>query len=187
MTRLFWLLALALASAPRLTAQTVIRPAPPLDSARAAVRDALVLLSDSLGTIDAAAARLQRDYQEATATSLLFRARMIREACTRAVGMVPLTRARVLATLVSESQRVKHRRELLSALDQLKTALNHCESEFDKMSRPGQAEIVRGYGNDRAVRVQGALRSYGRTLHEFYGVMGIRVTPVGADTKPASG
>jgi hypothetical protein len=185
--RLFWLLALALASAPRLAAQTVIRPAPPLDSARAAVRDALLLLSDSLGTIDAAAARLQRDYREASGASLLFRARMMHEACTRSAGMVPLTREKVLATKVSESQRIKHRGELVSALDQLKTALNRCESQFAQMSQPGQSETVRGYGNDRATRVQGALRNYERTLHEFFGVMGIRVVPVGADTRPASG
>ena len=185
--RLFWLLALVLSSAPRLAAQTVIRPTPPLDSARAAVRDALLLLSDSLGTIDAAAARLQRDYREASGASLLFRARMMHEACTRSAGMVPPTRERVLATKVSESQRIKHRQELVSALGQLKTALNQCESQFAKMSQPGQSETVRGYGNDRAIRVQGALRNYERTLHEFFGVMGIRVVPVGADTRPASG
>jgi len=185
--RLLWLSALVLLSAPRLAAQTVIHPAPPLDSARAALRDALVLLSDSLGTIDAAAARLQRDYREASGPSLLSRARTMHEACTRSIGMVPPTRDRVLATKVSESQRIKHQRELVSALDQLKTALNHCESEFAKMSQPGQSEIVRGYGNDRATKVQDALRSYERTLREFFGVMGIRVIPPGAETKPSSG
>jgi hypothetical protein len=185
--RLVWLFALALASALQLSAQTVIRPAPPLDSARAAVRDALVLLSDSLGTIDAAAARLQRDYREASGASLLFRARMMHEACTRSIGMVPPTRERVLATKVSQNQRLKHQRQLVGALDQLKTALNRCESEFAKMSQPGQSETVRGYGNAGATRVQDALRAYDRTLHDFYGVMGIRVVPVGADTRPASG
>jgi hypothetical protein len=170
-----------------LAAQTVIRPAPPLDSARVAVRDALVQLSDSLGTIDAAAARLQRDYQQASGASLLFRARMMREACSRSAGIVPSTRARVLATNVAEPQRVHHRSNLLSALDQLKVDLGRCESEFAKMSQEGQSETVRGYGNDRAVRVQGALRRYERTLHEFYGVMGIRVVPAGAEARQASG
>jgi hypothetical protein len=182
-----WLLLLVMAGAPRLAAQTVIRPAPPLDSARAAVRDALLLLSDSLSTVDAAAARLQRDYQQSSGASLLFRARMVREACTRSNGMVPVTRERVLATKVSESQRLRHRRDLVTALDQLKAALSRCESEFSRMSQPGQSEVVRGYGNDRATRVLGELRKYERTLHEFFGVMGIRVTPVGADTRPASG
>jgi hypothetical protein len=170
-----------------LSAQTVIRPAPPLDSARVAVRDALVQLSDSLETIDAAAARLQRDYQQASGASLLFRARMVLEACNRSASIVPSTRARVVATKLSEPQRVHHRTNLLSALDQLKTDLGRCESEFAKMSQAGQSETVRGYGNDRAVRVQGALRRYERTLREFYGAMGIRVIPSGAHTRPTSG
>jgi|tagenome__1003787_1003787.scaffolds.fasta_scaffold20886785_1 hypothetical protein len=182
--RLFLLL---LVAAGPLTAQTVIKPAPPLDSARAAVRDALVQLSDSLGTIDAAAARLQRDYEQASGASLLYRARMMREACSRSAGIVPSTRERVVATKVSEPQRAHHQTNLLSALDQLKADLGRCESEFSKMSQAGQSETVRGYGNDRAVRVQGALRRYEHTLHEFYGVMGIRVVPAGAQARPASG
>jgi hypothetical protein len=181
------LLLLFSAAAAPLAAQTVMQPPPPLDSARVAVRDALAQLSDSLGTIDAAAARLQRDYQQASSASLLFRARMMHEACGRSAGILPSTRARVLATKVSEPQRVHHRSSLLSALDQLKTDLGRCEAEFAKMSQEGQSETVRGYGNDRAVRVQGALRRYERTLHEFYGAMGIRVVPVGAETQPASG
>jgi hypothetical protein len=51
------------------------------------------------------------------------------------------------------------------------------------MSQPGKAETVRGYGNDRAVQVQGALRRYERTMQEFLGLMGIKVAPLGA---PAS-
>jgi hypothetical protein len=170
-----------------LTAQTVIRPAPPLDSARAAVRDALLRLSDSLETIDAAAARLQRDYQQASGASLLYRARMMREACNHSAETVPDIRAQVVATKVSEGQRLRHRNDLVAALDQLKTALGRCVSEFANMSQAGQSETVRGYGNDRAVRVQGALRRYERTLHEFYGVMGIRVRPPGGDTLRTSG
>jgi hypothetical protein len=185
--RVAGLLLLFSAAAIPLAAQTVIRPPPPLDSARVAVRDALVQLSDSLETIDAAAARLQRDYQQASGASLLFRARMMREACSRSAHIVPSTRARVVATKVSEPQRIHHRSNLLSALDRLKNDLGQCESEFAKMSQAGQSETVRGYGNDRAVRVQAALRRYERSLHEFYGVMGIRVVPVGAETRPASG
>jgi hypothetical protein len=42
---------------PPLAAQAVLRPDPPLDSARATLRDALLVLRDSLVTIDGAAAR----------------------------------------------------------------------------------------------------------------------------------
>src|SRR3954463_6901165 len=118
--RVLGVLLLMTAAAGPLAAQTVIQPPPALDSARAAVRDALLQLSDSLGTIDAAAARLQRDYQQASGASLLYRARMVREACHRSAGVMPSTRARVVATKVSEPQRAHHQTNLLSALDQLK-------------------------------------------------------------------
>jgi len=186
MQRAWWLVLLMVGPVP-VTAQTVIHPAPPLDSARAAVRDALLELRDSLGTVGSAAARLQRDYQEASGPSLLSRARVMQEACTRSKTTVPPTRDAVLGTKVSEAPRVKQQQELVTALDRLKTALSRCESEFTEMSRPGQSEVVRGYGNDKATRVQQEVQRYERSLHEYLGVMGIPVTPAGAEARPASG
>ena len=56
-------LVLALLGGERLAAQTVLRSPPPLDSARASLRDAVLVLRDSLVTVDGAASRLQRDYR----------------------------------------------------------------------------------------------------------------------------
>jgi hypothetical protein len=170
-----------------LSAQTVMRPDPALDSARAAVRDALLILRDSLNTIDGAAARLQRDFRHASGPSLLSRARVMREACARSVRTVPPTRKAVLEAKLLEPRRVKHRSELVGAMDRLSGALAKCELDFAAMSRPGQAESVRGYGNDRAVRVQSALRRYENAFRGFLGSMGIRVTPMGAKPRPSAG
>jgi hypothetical protein len=182
------LLLLLAGAAPAAAQTTMVRPVPvPLDSNRAAVRDAIVLLRDSLGTIDAAAARLQRDYREASATALLVRARLIRDACAHSAGMVPTTRTSLLAAQISQPERMKHREALVAALDQLKKSLTACQAEFARMSQAGQAETVRGYGNARAIKVQASLRQYERTLNEFLGVMGIRVVPAGAENHPAAG
>jgi hypothetical protein len=164
-----------------------MRPEPPLDSARAAVRDALLVLRDSLGSIDGAAARLQRDFRQASGASLLSRARVVRDACGRSVRTVPAARSAVLAANLSERNRIKRRAELVAALDRLNGVLNRCESEFAAMSQPGQAETVRGYGNERAVRVLGALRKYEQSLRDFFAAMGIRVMPRGANPHPAAG
>ena len=83
MKRLLGLLVLVTAVVHPLSAQTVIRPTPPLDSARAVLRDALLVMRDSLLTIDGAAARLQRDFRVASGPSLLSRARVMRDACAR--------------------------------------------------------------------------------------------------------
>ena len=187
MIRYTWLFLGSLFWAGPLTAQTVMRPDPPLDSARAAMRDAFLILRDTLNTIDGAAARLQRDFRLASGPSLLSRARVMREACARSVRMVPPTRRMLLDAKLSDRRRLKQRSELVGAMDHLSGALARCELDFAGMSRPGQAETVRGYGNDRAIRVQSALRKYEHALRGFLGAMGIRVTPLGVHTGSAAG
>ena len=162
-----------------LAAQTVMRAPPPLDSARATLRDAVIVLRDSLTTIDGAAARLQRDYQAASTQALLFRARTMRDACASSTRTVPPTRSVVLSTEVSGDQKLKLRRDLVSAMDSLRHVLVRCETEFGSMSQPGQGERVRGYGNDRAVKVQTELRRYDRALAGYLQAMGIRIPPAG--------
>jgi hypothetical protein len=186
-TRSAWLVLLGILGAQPLAAQTVVRPSPALDSAGAALRDALLVLRDSLTTIDGAAARLQRDYRETSAPALLSRARVMRDACARSIRTIPSTRDALLQASPSDPQRLKRRQELVGALDRLKAVLSHCEAEFAAMSQPGQVETVRGYANDRAVRVQGALRRYDQTLRDFFDIMGIQVRPLGASRDPLAG
>ena len=188
MRRCTFLIGVGLLCAGTLNAQgTVVRPETPLDPARTELRDALLVLRDSLNTIDAAAARLQRDFRQASEASLLSRARVMRDACARSVRTIPPTRSVVLVANASDERRLKRRGELTSALDQLRGVLTRCESEFEAMSQPGKAETVRGYANDRAVRVQGALRRYEKSLGQFFGAMGIRVAPLGSKTHPLAG
>lgn len=186
MTRLtLWLLFFLVGAQP-LRAQTVAAPAPALDSTRVLLRDALLGFRDSLLTIDGAAARLQRDYRQASGPALLVRARNMRDACGRSLKTAAPTRSVVLAAELSGTQKLQQRRNLIDALDRLKPALRKCEIAFAAMSRPDQAETVRGYGNDRAQRVQSALRTYEQTHYRFLHVMGIRTLPSGVRQVPAS-
>jgi hypothetical protein len=183
-----YLVVIGLLFAPDLSAQaTVVRPEPALDANRAALRDALLRFRDTLNSIDAAAFRLQRDYRQASLASLTSRARVMREACARSVRNLPPTRQAVLAANASDDRRVRLRGELVAALDQLQQALARCELDFAGMSRPGEAERVRGYGNDRAVRAQAALRKYERALAAFFKAMNIRVTPLSPKSRPLAG
>lgn len=181
------LLVLLVVWVPNLAAQTIVRPEPPLDSARSSLRDAVLVLRDSLSSIDAAAGRLQRDYREASGASLVSRARVMSDACARSARTVPPTRQAVIAADASNDARVKRQRELVQALGQLHDVLARCQSTFDAMGKPGQGEQIRGYGNDRAVRVQAALRKYERVAAEFLAAMGIKVTPRGAGPRPLAG
>jgi hypothetical protein len=173
----------AMLCARSLVAQTVVRPEPPLDSARVTLRDALISLRDSLSSIHAAAGRLQRDYRESSAASLLSRAMVMREACARSSRTVPPTKEVVAASKASTDLRRKRQRELVEALDQLRVALTRCEADFGAMGKSGQGEQVRGYGNDRAGRTQAAIRKYSWVAESFLAAMGIKVAPLGTENR----
>ena len=183
-----YLVVISMLFAQHLAAQgTVVRPEPALDAGRATLRDALLQFRDSLNSIDAAASRLQRDYRQASTASLLSRARVMHEACARSTRNLPPTRQAVLAADASDALRLRRRGEMMGSLDQLQKVLARCESDFGVMSRPDEGERVRGYGNDRAVRVQAALRRYERVLGTFFSAMNIKVTPLGAEARPEAG
>jgi hypothetical protein len=180
------LILLGMLCARSLGAQTVVVPELPLDSARTTLRDELLRFRDTLNTIDAAAARLQRDFREASTASLTSRARVMRDACARSARNVTPTRKAVLAAEASDDRRLRERKAMVEALDELRGVLAGCEKDFGDMSRPGQGETVRGYGNHRAVPVRSALRKYERTLGRFFSVMGIKVSPLGAGNRSSA-
>ena len=183
-----YLAVISMLFAQNLAAQgTVVRPEPALDAGRVTLRDALLRFRDSLNSIDAAASRLQRDYRQASTASLLSRARVMHEACARSTRNLPPTRQAVLAADASGELRLRRRSEMMVAMDQLQKALARCESDFGVMSRPDEGERVRGYGNDRAVQVQAALRRYERVLGTFFSAMNIKVRPLGVEARPEAG
>ena len=110
----------------QLAAQTVLRSPPPLDSARASLRDAVLVLRDSLVTVDGAAARLQRDYREASGPSLLSRAQQMYEACARSGRTVPQAR---LAVKRTEVNRITHFNVLIRPLNPINLLLHRLMRE----------------------------------------------------------
>lgn len=186
MIRSAWLPTLCLLCPVALLAQTVVAPEPPLDSARATLRDALMVFRDSVGTINGAASRLQRDFRQTSAASLESRARVMHDACARSSRTLPPTRKAVLSARLPDRGRPM-RRELVDVMDRLKGALSRCQIDFAAMSQPGQAETVRGYGYDRSERVQGALRTYEQILRRFLAATGIGTLPPTSAPRSAAG
>ena len=181
------LLLIAAWSSPLQAQGTVVLPETPLDSARAALRDDLLTFRDSLTTIHAAAARLHRDYRQASDAVLRSRARVMTEACTRSARNVPLARKAVQASEASNDASRRTRKELLGELDRLTKVLTRCKTEFDVLSQPGKAEEVRGYGNARAIRIQSGLREYERVLARYLSAMGIRIQPAASRSMAVPG
>lgn len=187
MKRTLLLCSLLSLAAPALAAQAVVTPAAPLDAARARVRDAMLMLRDSLMTVNGATARLQRDYRQTSGAVLTGRAREIANACARSVRNIGPTREVVAAAQATNPVPVRRREELVRSLDSLSTRLGRCATEFGAMAAPGKSEEVRGYGVRRSEPVLRALDEYERAAEAFFATWGIEVLPLGARPTPLAG
>lgn len=194
MNRQIRIIALALAiGAPALLAPAravaqigAIMPAAPLEPNRAQVRDALLVLRDSLHAIGGAYARLQRDFRATSASALTAQARTIAEACARAERNVPDARKAVEDTRADTRFEREQRVALLKSLDELAGALGSCRTDFIAMGARG-GEQVRGYGNRRAASLRAELRRYDRAVNGFFSTYKIEVRPIGAGKNPLAG
>lgn len=179
------ILLFSLASAPlALNAQTVVRPAGPLRAAHAQVRDVMLVLRDSLMTVNGAAARLQRDFRTTSDAALASHARAVANACARSARTVVPTRKAVAAADADGSARINTRTAVLRALDSLAAEMTKCSDEFGAMALPGKGEEVRGYGNRRAEPILKALYDYDAAATRFFKAWGMDVRPLGARPDP---
>ena len=163
-----------------------IMPEAPLEASRARVRDALLVLRDSLHAIDGANARLRRDFRATSAAALSGRARSIADACAGAERSVPAARKAVEETRADTRFERDQRVALLKSLDDLAGTLGGCRSDFVAMGNKG-GEQVRGYGNRRAESLQTELRKYDRAVAGFFATYKIDVRPIGAGKNPLAG
>ncbi|HEU4698944.1 MAG TPA: hypothetical protein VFS40_07185 [Gemmatimonadales bacterium] len=179
--RLVALAALALAPAGALQAQQSIQPigtapAPTPDAARAKVRGALVALGDSLQTVSAAIARIERAPGSPSDALQLSRARVMGRACGGAATQLVATRRMVRESAIPGARVKAAQAEYLRALDKLHGTLGWCDSTFLAMSQPGKAEEAREWGMNRASRVRAALAEYQQVLLAYGGALGIDPT-----------
>lgn len=162
------------------SAQDFVRPEAPLDSARATVRDAILVLRDSLQAVHAGGARMQRDFQSASGAALLSRAAAMRDGCAASARTVPVTRAAIMAGPAGTETARSARARLIAEMDDLSTALAACERAFGAWVEEADGEDVRGYGNRQAETVRTALLAYEERLQRYLGAMRIRIMPIGA-------
>lgn len=187
MNRTLLVLSLFVAAPLAAEAQAVVMPAAPLDAARTHVRDAMLLLRDSLMTINGATAALHRDFRRTSGAVLTARAREVSGACARSVRTIAPTREAVAGAQATNPVPVGTRDALVRSLDSLRVELDHCVSEFTAMAAPGKAEEVRGYGIRRSEPVLKALGEYDRAANAFFATWGIEVRPLGARPVPLAG
>ena len=163
-------------------AQVVVRPPAPLDPARATVRDAVLVLRDSLQGIHAGRAHLRRDYRDASSQALVSRARVMRDACAASARTLPQTRIAVQKGPTATPQSRSARDELLAEMSRLVAPLEACRGRFDEWVRSSDGDAVRGYANRLADEIEVPIRAYEHRLATYLGTQGIRIRPLGSGT-----
>lgn len=172
-----------------LGAQTVVRPAPVLDSTQSVIQRSVHSLRDSLEAVQAASDRIARDIRTTSDAVLRARARQMAGGCSVASRASTATRAVVSGTNRPQPDPRKLRPGMEQALGELKAALDHCVVEFRGLATPPRAQELRDYGIGRAGRVQQAIRRYELAARSyFFGATGVRYLPGqrGRETGPVS-
>jgi hypothetical protein len=176
---------LASAAAPVVHAQAaLVLPEQPLDSNRAAVRDALYVLRDTLHPVIAAVAWLERDFRATSVQALTSRARDLGQACAAAERNVPSTLAAVTRTTTHAKFPRRSQVTLEASLGTLARELASCKAEFSKLGTRGNGEEVRGYGNRRAQPIRAEILRYESAVDGFFRALEIPNRPLGARPDP---
>ncbi|HXI20376.1 MAG TPA: hypothetical protein VNH46_04790, partial [Gemmatimonadales bacterium] len=154
-----------------------------------AMRATLYALRDSLLLVDAARARIARDLGGASDAALRSRARVMSERCQAASHSAVAARDSVSASELPVRDSLRARESLVRALERLGADLDHCATEFEGLSRPEQAEELRGYGIGKGERVSQSIRRYQPAVQNYFEVaLGTRYMPSlrGAGSIPSS-
>lgn len=162
------LVALIIAGAAPLTAQTVVAPAPKLDSTQVAVRDALYRLRDSLQLVDAASASIARDRAMSSDALLRSRATRLTTRCAAAERTLAPTRSVITSAGLPAQDPRAMRAVLLRSLDSLEVGLQGCVTVFQRLQAPERAEELRGYGIGRGERVQAYIRRHDAAVGPYF-------------------
>lgn len=171
--------AVLLLAASSLQAQMVVTN-DTLDTERRNVRDALVILRDSLRTVEAAAAQFERGNASASSELLYSRGRTLMKSCSRSLRNVGPTRAVVEADDWNDEYRTLRQTELLAAMNHLEKSLQACESVWSTLATPAGADEIRSKGVTEARSISQEIHLYGNSVDAFYKALGIYVRPIGA-------
>ena len=168
-----------LLAAGSLEAQVLVRN-DTLDAERRDVRDVLIVLRDSLRTVEASAAQFERGNESASVELLYSRGRSLLRACSRSLQNVPPAQALVRADDWENDYHALRQNELLAAMDRLEKSLQACESVWGKLATMEGADDIRTEGVAEARAITDAVHQYGNAVASFFKALDIYVSPIGA-------
>jgi hypothetical protein len=151
-----------------------------LDAERRDVRDALVVLRDSLRTVEAAAAQFERGHASASPELLYSRGKTIKNACNRSLRNIEPTRKVVKSDDWDNDYRTQRQNELLEAMDTLEKSLNACVAVWDRLTAPEGIEEIRASSPGKAQSITQDIHDYTTPVTSYFKALGVYVRPIGA-------
>ncbi|MEP6571067.1 MAG: hypothetical protein ABJD11_00160 [Gemmatimonadota bacterium] len=179
MNRLTVLLLLVLLPAASLCAQTVVTPEPQLDATRIRARDALLVLRDSLASVTAAAAWMERDLASSSDQAARGWATRVSDACARSSRTLAGTQGVVIQLNVPSPDPGKQRPALTAALTTLHAELEKCVAQFKEYSASPNTADLRSYAVPEGLKVAARIHKYESTLDRYFAAADIHVRPLG--------
>jgi len=161
-------LAAMVASAVPVRAQIVVQPDPPLDSTQAVIHDALYLLRDSLQFVEAASSRFARDRDMSSDAVLRSRALTMADRCESVVRITDEVKAVVGRSARPDPDPKGDRPRYLGALENLRSRMQECSTEFTHLAKPEAAQELRDYGIGKGHRVDESIRAYDPEISRYF-------------------
>jgi len=175
--RLLVLAACAGLLATPLQAQTVLKQAPALDSPRATIRDAVIVLRDSLNLVDASIARLERDFDRSSDASIRSHAARLGQACARGERNVQPVQEAVRTSALPSPDKNQQRPAFQKALTELSEVLGRCRVDYGDLSRPGHEQELKAWALNKSAKVSSAVRRYEIALQAYLASLSLRILP----------
>lgn len=169
-----------------MAAQAFVRPEN-FDSATVRIRESFIALRDTLHSITAGSARLQRDLQSASGPVLVSHARVVRNACSNSLKGVDGAREGMFAGRPVTDIPLTRRTALDRSFIQLRAALVQCAADFSELSAAGQGQRIRDVGMSRLLPSREAIRNFEAAGDIYLRSLRVRVRPFGAGESPLAG
>lgn len=171
-------LGLLLALAPAAEAQMVVVRPQELDSARAEVLATFRDLRDTVKTVEAAVAQLERGFATSSDQLLASRSRRLAQACQASLRNLPQARAVAASHSWTEDLATKWQGDLVSNADRLSGVLEGCGTRWHGYGEKQQLDQLRSEGLADARAISREVLEFMGTVEGYYKVLGIRPRPM---------
>jgi hypothetical protein len=151
------------------------------------VRDSYLSIRDTLRSVSAKSAILQRDARSSSDAVLLSRARGLDAACRASLRHLDRSREMMLAPGPGQRVPAPRRTALDRSFIELRATLTACGQEYRELSKRERVGEMRTRGVNQALKNQQAVRSFEAAADPYLLSLGVRIRPYGAGANPYAG